>query len=108
MVPFNDAMKAEVFKTRTALRNIKRWRGVIRMKSGGVGHPSAAVKNPVREHGASSMEKAIYTRGRIAPKPSWRFMTALKSGAFWLFHVKLASLNQLRAGIVVWNVKVRL
>ena len=26
------------------------------------------VKNPVREHGASSMEKAIYTWGLIAPK----------------------------------------
>jgi hypothetical protein len=27
------------------------------------------VKNPVREHGASSMEKAIYLWGLIAPKP---------------------------------------
>jgi len=26
------------------------------------------VKNPVREHGASSMEKAIYVLGLITPK----------------------------------------
>jgi hypothetical protein len=67
-----------------------------------------SVKNPVREHGASSMEKAIYLRGLIAtgrrwsatgrrwsatgrrwsaPKPTWPFIPARKSGAFWLFHV---------------------
>jgi hypothetical protein len=28
----------------------------------------ATVKNPVREHGASSKEKAIYIWGLIAPK----------------------------------------
>ena len=52
------------------------------------------VKNPVREHGASSMEKAIYTWGLIAngrrwsaPKTIWPFIPARKSGACWLFHV---------------------
>jgi hypothetical protein len=45
------------------------------------------VKNPVWEHGASSMEKAIYIWGLIAPKPTWPFIPARKSGAFWLFHV---------------------
>jgi hypothetical protein len=45
------------------------------------------VKNPVREHGASSMEKASYLRGLIA-KPAWPFIPARESGAFWLFHVK--------------------
>jgi hypothetical protein len=52
------------------------------------------VKNPVREHGASSMEKAIYLWGLIAngrrwsaPKPIWPFIPAPESGTFWLFHV---------------------
>jgi hypothetical protein len=52
------------------------------------------VKNPVREHGASSMEKAIYTWGLIAngrrwsaPKTTWPFIPARESGACWLFHV---------------------
>jgi hypothetical protein len=49
--------------------------------------PSAEVKNPVREHGASSMEKAIYSRGLIAPKTTWLFVPARESGAFRLFHV---------------------
>jgi hypothetical protein len=83
------------------------------------------VKNPVREHGASSMEKALYLWGLIAngrrwsangrrwsangrrwsangrrwsangrrwsaPKPTWPFIPARKSGAFWLFHVRPA------------------
>jgi len=62
------------------------------------------VKNPVLEHGASSMEKAIYLWGLIAngrrwsangrrwsaPKPRLPFIPAREreSGAFWLFHVK--------------------
>jgi hypothetical protein len=59
------------------------------------------VKNPVREHGASSMEKAIYTWGLIAngrrwsangrrwsaSKTTWPFIPARGSEARWLFHV---------------------
>jgi hypothetical protein len=59
------------------------------------------VKNPVRtndvrwrEHGVSSMEKAIDTWGLIAngrrwsaPKTTWPFIPARESGACWLFHV---------------------
>ena len=44
------------------------------------------MKNPVREHGASSMEKAIYTWGLIAngrrwsaPKTTWPFIPARES-----------------------------
>ena len=58
-------------------------------------------KNPARtndvrwrEHGASSMEKAIYIGGLIAngrrwsaPKPTWPFIPARESRASWLFHV---------------------
>jgi hypothetical protein len=36
-----------------------------------------SVKNPMREHGASSMEKAIYICGLIAPKPTWPFIPSL-------------------------------
>jgi hypothetical protein len=53
------------------------------------------VKNPVREHGASSMEKAIYLWGLIAPKPRWPFIPAPPSGAFWLFHVRRGLLGVL-------------
>jgi hypothetical protein len=52
------------------------------------------VKNPVREHGASSMEKAIYTWGLIAngrrwsaPKTTWPFIPDRESGTGRLFHV---------------------
>ena len=58
-----------------------------------------AVKNPVREHGASSMEKANSFWGLIANGRRWSAPQeqmailprsgehARESGAFWLFHV---------------------
>jgi len=65
-------------------------------------------KNPVREHGASSMEKAIYIWGLIAngrrwsaPKPTWPFIPVRKSGAFWLFHVIAEMRNGPSAGLLM-------
>jgi hypothetical protein len=45
------------------------------------------VKNPVLPHGASSIEKAIFTWGLCGFNPCWPFIAALPRGAFWLFHV---------------------
>jgi len=36
---------------------------------------------------SSSMEKAIFFWGLIAPVRIWPFIPAQESGAFWLFHV---------------------
>jgi hypothetical protein len=46
------------------------------------------VKNPVLQHGASSIEKAILDWGLCGFKPPRPFIPVLPSGAFWLFHVK--------------------
>jgi hypothetical protein len=43
----------------------------------------------VRGHGASSIEKAIWLLGLIAPRLIWPFIPAQESGAFWLFHVEV-------------------
>ena len=55
------------------------------------------MKKPVQEHGASSIEKAIWFLARIANEHRWSaprvigpFIPAQESGAFWLFHVTVS------------------